>query len=411
MKRYRRTTISQYVIIGVALIALIFFGFLNQYMMRRISFPDAFVFPWTAGRGLLLEGINPYAGETAELARETIDASSYQAGMPAYDAFMRPVVDLLFFLPIGLLNYEIARMIWVTFMQVVLLATILLALQISGWSLSIWEKAVLVVLVMMWVPSVAAAYIGTLSPFVILMLFSGIYFIDQQKDTLGGFLLSLTFTSLPITAVALLALVIWGISERRWSFLAAYFSGLVFLLTLSLLLLPSWPLDYLRILIDNYQNWEWVKTPLMQLAALLPGVSRYLSYFLHGFFTICLLVLMVTLWGKTGRSFVWKISTILAVSFLFNPQASPYEIFLVLPGLFLVFRFLSKRWGPVGRVITWLVCLVLAVLTWVAVWPLTSFQVQQNLVGLTIGLPLLVLLGLMYVRWWALHIPRLPFET
>jgi hypothetical protein len=410
IKRYQRTAISQYLIIGLVIISLVAMGFLNAYLMRRISYDDAFVVPWAAGRVWLLEGESPYGDSVSRAARSALANSPFDGQIPDSSPLMVPVFDLVLTIPFSLLPYEIARVVWMTLLEVVIGFVVYMGIKISGWKLSLLETIALIFLLVVWFPGAVTLFSGLKSPVTIGLILLGFYLVLKEQDTPAGFVLSLTSAAIPVSTLILLVVMIWALSRRRWSLIFSYFSGLAFLWIVSLLLLPGWPLDWLRVLVNTYDNWGWIQTPLMRLADLLPGISFYLNIFLHGFFGIYYIVVAITLWGKVGRVFTWKILAVFVLTLLFNVQASAPDLILLLPAVFLVFRFWTERWGGWGRVFSWILFLSMVAGSWYFALPVSSMADPVALSGLIIIVPLVTLVGLIWIRWWAINIPKLPFE-
>lgn len=411
MKRYRRTAASQYIIVILILAGIIGFGISGTILMRRIPFEDHFVIPWAAGRSWLLEGVSPYDPSVEILGNNSIEQSDYLASLPEMAAFIDPVLNLIFYLPFSLIPYEISRGIWVTLIMLSMGLIGYLSLKIADWKISDITFVSVLAMSVFWFPGIFAAMTGQLSPIVILIILLGIHLIMIDQDTTAGFLLSLTFASLPTTALILLFIVVWSIVKRRWSVISAYFAGVAFLMAVSLLILPNWLLDWLRVLLKSYENLDWVQTPLMRLAGMLPGVADFLSIFLHAALVIYLVIVWITLKGNSQRVFIWKALILLVGAFLLNIQGDVYHLFLILPAGFLIFRSWSERWGIFGRILSWLFMIVVAVGSWIISLPDIPFTLTESSPLLLILLPLLVLVGMVWIRWWAVKIPRLPFEA
>ena len=412
MKRYKRTSISQYVFVGLILLGVVALCFISAAVMRIVPFEDQFVLPWAASRMWLFEGASPYEDTVITFAEETLSASSYLGSLSDSASLVDPAINLIFYLPFSLIPYEISRAIWVTMLMLVVGLIGYLAFVLSGWKTTLIEKISLVVLTIFWLPGINSILTGQLTPVIILLILASIYFILRKEDTKAGFLLALTFGSFFTSALLLFLMVIWSIYRRRWSILTTYLSGVIFLILLTILLLPSWPLEWLRVILDTYRDWSWVNTPLMGLAALLPGIATYLSIALHILFVIYLITLVITLCRKSGVIFSWKIFSLLVVIFLFHVQASTDQLFLVLPAAFLMFRYWSERWRLFGRIFTWVLIATILGVPWLlnGVDPLI-FVETMALPGLVVGFPILVIVGMVWIRWWALSIPKLPFET
>lgn len=407
--RYRRTAASQHLVIGVILTCIIGLGLLSTVIMKKVPFEDHFAIPWAAGRGWLLEGISPYADDVTQIANHTLSESTYQAQLPEIEVLTDPILNLVFILPFSLIPYEISRAIWVTAILLCIGLIGYFGLRLSGWKISFPERIGMIALVVLWFPGIQTIIMGQSSPIIILLILVGISAILSEQDTLAGFVLALTFGSLPTTALILLLILVWSISRRRWSIIASFFFGLAFLFIISLMLLPSWPLDWLGVLLNTYQNWDWVRTPVMDLAALLPGIANYLSIALHAVLGIYLIALWITLLGKSDSEFTWNALALLVVAYLFHIQSSIHQLLIVIPALFLVFRLWSERWRVFGHGLSWLLMLGIVAGSWYFAAPEFAFTDDARFGALIVGLPLLVFAGMVWIRWWALKIPKLPF--
>jgi len=411
MKRYRRTAASQYLFVGLILAGVLAIAFLSAVALTRISFIDQFAIPWAAGRAWLLEGTNPYDEAIINVAAETLSDSQYIGVLPEQEALSIPITSLVFYLPFSLMPFAISRAIWVTVLAICSGLIGFLSIKLAGWTLSNLEISGIIFLLIGWVPGIFSILTGELSPMIIFIILLGIYLLDKGQDTTAGFLLALTFGAVPTTIFILTLLMVWSISRRRWSIIVAYFSGVAFLLAVTLLMLPSWPLDLFRVNLASYDNWNWIKTPLSRLAATLPGIANPFSIFLHGVFLIYFIYLVITTWAKTGRIFTWKIFVLLVVAVLLNIQPSISHLYLILPAVFLVFRVWSERWGRSGRILSWILIFITAGSSWISFLPDIDFTQSPSMPFFIIGLPLLVLLGMIWIRWWALKIRKLPFEA
>lgn len=366
--------------------------------------------PWAAGRMWLLEGFSPYDESVIILAEDTVEQLAYLGEMPDIEVLIEPVINLVFYLPFSLIPYEISRAVWMTLLVTISGLIGYLSLSLSGWKITLVEKIGIIIFAIIWMPGINAAIKGKLSSIIILLILLSINLILKKHDTKAGFILALTFGSLPTSGLIIPLLLIWGISQRRWAILKAYFSGVAFLLTVTLLLLPSWPLNWLRVVYDLYGNWDWIRTPLMGLAEILPGIADSLSIFLHIALAIYLLVLWITLLGKKSKVFTWKVLAMLIVAYLYHVNPTISQLFLLLPAMFMVFRFWSERWLLFGRVFSWILIILIFAASWLLVRPGISFQFEPSVPILAIGLPVLVFIGMIWIRWWAISIPKLPFE-
>lgn len=411
MKRYQKTKISQYLILSLIFASLAAAAFASMFVMQRIPFEDHFVLNWAAGRAWLLEGINPYdEAEILQRAEEAIVGSDFLAILPAETVQLNPFLNMVFYLPFSLIPYQISRMLWVMTLTIGVLLIGYLSLLIANWKITATSKIIILLAGLLWIPGIATIITGQLSPIVILLLLISLYLFLQGQDNAAGFILALTSGSFYITGLVIILFITYAIIKRRWSLITAYGAGLAFLIIVSLLLIPTWPRDWLIIVVENYENLNLVQTPLMTLASLLPGIEDFLSILLHIIFGTFYIFLLIRLRSKSERIFVWNALAVLVVVSLLNIRGSAAHLFLLLPAILLVFRFLTERLGLFGRIITWIFIVLLVTIPWYASLPVEMITVSSSLSTMVIWLPILVIIGMNWIRWWAVKIPKLPFD-
>ncbi len=397
----------------LALIGLFIVGisYLSFFMMQSITFEDHFAVPWAAGRLWLYEGVNPYDAGVLEFAQSAINGSPFLAVLPASAELVDPMINLVFYLLLSMLPYTISRVIWVVILIVSAGFMGYISIHLTKWQLSLFEKFGVIILVLMWLPSVYTVFSGRLSLLVILIVIGCVHLLIKGQDTSAGLLLSLTFGSSPTSILIFILFLAWGISRPRWEVIKAYFSGLAFLIVIFTLMLPAWPLSWVAVLLDNFQGWEWINTPLMILGGFFPGIQNFLLIFLHAGFLIYFMIQLVSILGKSGIVFMWKLSAILLIAYFLHVNGSIQHLFLILPAMFLVFRFWCERWKVTGRLVSWSFMLFFFVAPWGFYHPGFNMTELSMPALFLVGFPLIVFSGLIWVRWWALKIPKLYYET
>ncbi|MBW6464939.1 MAG: DUF2029 domain-containing protein [Brevefilum sp.] len=411
MKRYRRTAASQYLVVIIIFLSIIGVGLLSAFVMSHVPFTDDFVLPWAAGRSWLLDGESPYAPLIIQQSASVIDETPFLASLPDTPVFREPLLSLVFYLPFSLMSYATARVIWMTILAICVGMIGFFSIQLSGWKGSPFEQFGAILLMVFWLPGASAILTGQLAPIIIVLILAGVYLVINGQDTTAGLLLSLTFSVFPTSGLILIVLLIWGISMRRWSLVSGYFSGVIFLLVISWLVMPSWFTEWAAVMLDTYQGWGWVSTPLMNLAGLLPGIASPLSIFLHGAMIVYSIMLTITILGQSGRAFLYKTFVVFILAYLLHVQPRIFLLLLLIPALFMVFRSWAERWGLVGNLLSWFVLILIGGGSWFLVETAFDFTQPTYKPWLTFGYPLLVLMGMVWIRWWALRIPRLPYDT
>ncbi|MBW6475157.1 MAG: DUF2029 domain-containing protein [Anaerolineaceae bacterium] len=410
-KRYRSTALSQYLMIVLILVGAVALGSAGFWMMSRLPFTDHFALPWAAGRAWLLGGESPYGATVATIASNAIDGSPFLAVLPESQVYANPLPSLVFYLPFSLMPYTVARTIWVLWLVISVGFIVFMSINLSGWKISLPGKLFVSLVVLLWLPGVDVIMGGHLSPVIIALLLFSIYMVLTGQDTTAGFILALTFNSFLTTGLVLLLILVWAISRKRWSILASYFSGLVFLILIAFLIYPSWFTEWASVLLNMNISWEWFQSPLMALSALLPGIAEPFAILLHGIFGIYALVLLITTVSQSGRVFIYKIFSFFLITYLLHAQGSTVYLFYIVPAFLLMMRYMAERWKRLGYLLSW----VFLTLIGVGSWLLTSFEVDftqpLEMPLIYVGFPLFVIFGMVYIRWWALKIPKLPYET
>jgi hypothetical protein len=172
------------------------------------------------------------------------------------------------------------------------------------------------------------------------------------------------------------------------------------LLLLSFLLLPDWIMPFVRGL-----YWHTIHNPGLSFYRLLgsiwPVVGPRLGWALTAFLLVMLFVEWREVCYKDFRHTLWTVCLTLAITPLLGfPLAVNDFAILVLP-LFLIATILGERWpgrrlrGPAGTVL---------VAAWIALWGLALAP------GLAPLLPILLVIGLYWIKWWAVRPPRTALE-
>jgi hypothetical protein len=169
---------------------------------------------------------------------------------------------------------------------------------------------------------------------------------------------------------------------------------------LAFIILPAWVMPFVRGL-----YWHMVYSPDLStysaFGALFPVAGPRFAIVLTGF----LLVLILVEWREARRRdfhhVLWTACQAIAIAPLVGlPLALTDFAALALP-LFLFLAILNERWP--GRRLRGAAGVVL-IAALIGLWVLALVP------GLTLLLPVLVLVGLYWMRWWAVRPPRTPLE-
>jgi hypothetical protein len=405
------TVVTAIVLICLALAALGGLVWANTIFVRAQPADKDFLVPWLGARTFIQYGDSPYSDPATQRAQ--ILYYGRLAG-PGQDplALWLPFPVELFYFPIALVSdYALARAIWMTCLEIALVALTSLSLRLTGWKPGRIFLPVILLFPLVWVYGAFSLVSGSAAGFIALALVGFLLALRSENDELGGGLLILLAFSARFTGVLAFFIFWWIIYQRRWRVLWGFLMALAVLLGLAFLFLPGWFLPYLSGLLSHF-TYDPGFSSTGILASWSPIVGQRLGWVLAG---ILLLVLFFE-WGNTlaknFRAFLWMACLTVSVTPLLGIPMAPKEYLILFVPLMLFLTLLSerrpwlKRWGAPGIVIV-----ILAGL-WALTLGLVSANAYASLVNILILLlPILLIIGLYWMRWWFIHTVPTGLET
>jgi len=355
---------SQWLIIALLLILLIAGESFALYTVFTSKFPGGndFFVRWLGGREFLLHGTNPFDRAVAEKAQMAMFGHLARPEDKDEAYFAYPLYTLYLFWPLSLIPYAWAQAIWMTVLQFVLLGSTLLAIRLADWNPSGWLFGLTVLWGLLFYNGARAIILGQFSIWVGLFLLLALWAIERRRDGWAGVLLSLTTIKPQMVVLVLAFLLLWALIRRRWRLLLGFGGSMAVLIGSSLLLVPTWPFDFVRNVVA-YSRYVAHGTPLENLLHyLLPAsVAAPLTVVL----SLVSFLALLPGWGLAlrGRSggYTWALLTTLVVNSLITfRSATTNQVILYLP-LFFFFRRLR---GPRAHLAAALIEMGLAVFMW-----------------------------------------------
>lgn len=218
--------------------AAFYYGF-----TRNVPSANDFYVPWRATGALLREGRNPYSADVTRdiqlgLFGQTLppDAHQFSFAYPLYTAFL--------IAPLAWLPYDIAQPIW--------LALLLSLIVGSGWlilrNLEIELKPLPLMAMAIWTvlfyPSARSLILGQLAVVVLACTVGAWWAARARREALAGVLLACTTIKPQMVFLWLPLALWWAMRERRFRLLKGFGATLGILFGLSMMLQPSWPLQF-----------------------------------------------------------------------------------------------------------------------------------------------------------------------
>ena len=405
----QRSTILMLITILVVIATLIGLTWANYRFAVQNPGGNDFLTFWMGARFWVMDGVSPYDEQVSIATQEMI------YGRPAdiskgeiRNEFVYPLHSMIFFAPFGALEYDLARALWMTLVEVCLVLLAVASLRLVDWEVRPFKLAVLVVFTLLWYHGLRNIILGQFAAINALLIVLALLLIIRKQDFAAGMLLALSTTKPQMIFLLIPFVLLWAISVRRRDIIGGFLIGLVVFIGIFLALIPDWPLQWLRELLEYPSYTMHTGSPLSMIADTMPGISRQLSIFLHTIFIGFMLLEWVLAWGKDERWFRWTALMTIVITNLVGYRTATTNFMMMLPALFLVFALWEQRWRTGGRVAVWVSLILLGF----GLWPLhlSTIQGNQEQAIMYLPFPFFCLIGMWWVRWWAMNPPRVPLQ-
>ncbi len=379
----------------------------NIYTARLLGGGGDFLLSWKAARAFLFERTDPYGGTVARFVQNAVYGRLAGAGENHYVLDL-PFHLLLLYFPFGLLrDAVIARGVWLFLSEAALVTLAMLSLRLTDWRPRRFFLILFFLFVAFGFYSLDALLEST--PVIFLgLIYAGILFsLRHDLDELTGALIALAFYQWEVGGLFLFFIIFKVIQERRRRVFAGFFMLTIPLLVISFFVYPGWLLPFARGAFADWRLAQGLSTGSV-FSLWWPGLGNRLSWVLAG----VLLAVLIAEWSAVRLSefnrFHWTACLTLAITPLFGFRSELQNLIVLLPSLALIFAVTRERW-KIGYWLT-VTLLVLAFgIPWVLVANRSiSFQMRADL--LFLFLPVFTVLGLYWIRWWAIRPPRTWFE-
>jgi hypothetical protein len=371
-----------------------------------------FLIPWLAARTFLQYGDNPYSDPATQRAQVIYYGRlAVQGEDPLRLSVPFPVE--LFYFPFALItDYTLARGLWMTCLEIAMVALALLSVRLTGWKPARTLLPVLLIFSVLWVYGFLPLAASRAVIFVALSIVGLLLALRDERDELAGALLVIPFFKPDIAGLLVLFIFWWVSYHRRGRILAGFLMTLAILLAVSFFILLDWFMPFIGGLISHITHLS-VLTPAGLLGSWLPVVGPRLGWALTGLLLIVLFVEWRGVRRKDFRHLLWTASLTLAATPLLGIPVIPQDYVLLFFPLVLFLSILTERWSPPGR---WGVAGFVLLAIFFGIWLITASLfitgAYAALTGvLSLVFPALLVLGLYWMRWWAVHPPRTWSES
>jgi hypothetical protein len=403
LKDYQHSLVRALLIVTCFIFTIILLTWANIKYSEQNPGGNDFLVHWVGTRAFMEEGISPYSDETAR----RIQTIAY--GRPALEGehelrVAYPLYSTLIFAPFALIkDYTIARALWMTLLEISIGLLIFMSIQITRWRPSLLVLLLFFVFGFTWYHSFRPLILGNSVVLVSLAVVGALLAIQYDKDELAGFLLGLSSIKPQVVVLLIAFVIIWGISKRRWLLVGWTIGTVVVLSAAAAIFIPDWIVQNLREVI-RYPSYNPPGTLSAVFAYWWPAVGHRIGLGI----SLVLLVFLVLEWlgsiGKDYRHFLWTACMTLAFSQWIGIQTDPGNFVVLFLPLTIVFSAWYTRWGKSGSSLVVLSVLILFIGIWALFLQTVKYSDQpvQHPI-MFFPLPAFVIMGLYWVRWWAVR--------
>jgi hypothetical protein len=361
-----------------------------------------FLARWMGANKWLYEGISPYDERVSIATQELIygHPADISAGEDL-SHFVYPLPSMIFFAPFGLFDYPVARALWMTTLEIGLVALTVISLRLTRWKLPAWQLALLLLFSILWYHGARSVIIGQFAVLEALLIAGALLLIQHEQDQLAGLLLALAISKPQMLFLVLPFIILWAYSHRRFSLIWAIFSNTLVILVISLLFIPTWPVQMIQQMLQYPDYTSRIGSLISIITSPLPGIQRQLEVALWIFFCIYLFVEWWVAMKKGPQWFLWTAAMTLVLTNFLTARVATTNYVMMVPALILIFQMWVKRWGKVGQILVWTTIAMAFFGLWVLFF--NTVQVNQEQAAMYVPLPLFCLFGMWWVRWWAIR--------
>jgi hypothetical protein len=404
---YRRSRNWLFILVSLLVLGGLFlFTRINlAYIQNNPEGGQSFTVQWVGLRGFLTEGISPYSQEAVQRTQREVYGRLARPGEDQL-RFIAPLYTAVVFFPFALIpEIELARALWMTLLEVALLLLAYFSMRLANWRTGLGGWVVLFLFAVFWFHSLQPLIEGDPIILVALMITAALVAIRNGSDELAGLLFGLATIKITAVLLPLVFILLWAAGHRRWT-IVGWTGGTVLLVgAIAALLQPNWILQNIWQFLA-YQANSPPGTIGAVLVELMPDIGGRFGYALMVLLAVIIATEWIFLRRTEFRGFLWAVYLTLTASLWLGPITDPGNFILAFPALPLVFAIWEERWRRLGQVISFTVIMLLFFGLWGMYLPGNGWEFSRNLdLAFFFPLPIFLLIGLYWVRWWAVRPP------
>jgi hypothetical protein len=409
MTQNKNQTFKYAALVILVIVTILGLTWVNYQFSSQNPGGNDFLARWNGAHEWLIHGNNPYSEQVSEVAQKMIYGRLANAAKGEDIAhFVYPLYSMIFFAPFALMDYTLARAVWMTVLELTLLALTLVSIRLTDWKLKPAILGAVLIFSMLWYCSIRTIILGQFSGINALLMLIVLLCIRNNRDQMAGFLLALSTSKPQMSYLLVIFIFLWAIRSSRHRIWLSFLISMGVMIGVGWLLLPGWPMDWLRQLLNYPGYTDRIGSIVSIFAGITPGIQDSINKGLLAAFYIYLLFEWLRSRGNDMPTFLWTAYiTLVITNFVAYRTATPHYVALIAP-LFLISRVLFERWGKFGKWVTWILYFLLFFGLW-ALFLLTVHGNEEQAI-MYIPVPVIILIGLWWTRWWAIRPPTRLIE-
>lgn len=398
----KKQTVKIFLLIFLALMVLGGLVWVNLQFSRNNPGGNDFLAHYVGTRSLIFEGKSPYSDEVAlEIQRRVFGRPAEQGEIEHRVVY--PIYSVLLFAPFALIkDYAIARVAWMTILEVALLGTAYLALLLSGWKPKMYVLGIYFLFSVLWYHGFRSVINGNAVIIVGLLLTSALYALWKEKQRAAGVLLAFSTIKPNLVVLVIFFVLVWCIYQKKKTLIIWFFGSMLVLTMGGMILVPNWILQNI---------WEILKYPAYNPPGSIGEVlgnwfPEFETLIRWGIGTSLGLLWAYEVWiarKKNFNWFLWTACLTLVISQWIGIATDPGNFVILFTPFVFVLARLDMRWKDQGNHVIPAILGSIFFGLWIlfAVTLDYDYQPMQSSI-MFFPFPGMILIGLYWIKWWVI---------
>lgn len=397
-----------YAFLALAAAVFLLLGYVLFSFNRNLAGGGDFYMRWTASRAFIFERVDPYGAEIPKRVQALVYQRPPRAGDKPY-ILDTPFHLLLLDFPFALFSDpQAARAFYALLLELSLIPLAWLSLRLTDGEIPLGLILLFAALTVFNFYSAQAVQESSPAPFWALLYVGILFALRHGLDEAAGAFAAVSFYRWEVGLPFLIFIVLRARREGRTGVLYGFLMLTFVTMAVSFLLYANWLIPFLRAAVNNFRA-DFGFTLRAALAALFPAQGNFLAWALV-FTASAALIYEGNRWAEgephreaEERRFYWLACLSLAAAPLLGFRAEMGNLVVLIVPLALIFSVAYDRWRNINR---FLVPLLMA-LVFLVPWALALLPFPAARQAAFLFLPLFTVVGLYWIRWWALRPPKI----